>query len=330
MPKAYGQKVKLLYVLDYLKKHTDKDNPMSADAVCERLNNEYGIPAARKSIYSDVEALLDYGYDIKSTKKGFYLVSRDFEEAEIHLLSDAVSTAKFITPQKTRELLKKLEKMLGETGRRKLKKNIYFDYSYKSDNEEIFNNINILSEAVSQGVKVEVEYVSREIKDRRFGKVVNKRKISPYALTWQDDHYYLIGNYEKYDNLLHLRVDRILKVEKTKEKSRHFSEVSEYKDSFDIADYTAKVFDMFSGNVESIKLRCDKSLATAVEDRFGEKIFITDITEEEFCFSFDGAISKALITFIMNFGDSVKVLKPKALQDMIIERAGKILEMYKN
>lgn len=331
MPKSWGQKLKILYVLDILKKHSNEQNPLTATAICDLLARQ-GIEAERKSIYADIESLCDYGCDIiySSSPKGYFLGERDFEEAEIYLLSDAVRTAKFISPKKTRELVKKLDSMLSEPQRQKRNKDIYFDYSQKCNNEEIFYNIDKISSAITDGVKVEFDYVSRELKGREFVDVVKRRKVSPYALTWQDDHYYLICNYEKYDNLMHLRLDRMSKSEKTTEKARHFREVSEYKETFDVADYTNKIFGMFSGDIQTVELCCKKEIAKTVIDRFSENIFITNVTEDEFHFSYKAAISEALVTFIMNFGDSIKVVSPESLKRDIVERAEKILKVYKN
>ncbi len=329
MSKSYGQKLKIIYILDILKSKSDENNPITAAAICEKLA-ELGVSAERKSVYRDIEALIDYGYDIvySTSPKGYFLASREFEEPEIYLLSDAVRTARFISPKKTRELTRKLDSMLSESQQKKRQKGIYFDFSKKCNNEEIFYNIDKISNAIADGKKIELEYASRELSGREFTDVRRKRIISPYALTWQDDHYYLIGNYEKYDNLLHLRLDRIFKVEILNQKARFFGEVSEYKDVFDVADYTEKVFGMFSGKLDTIELCCNRRLANTVADRFSEKIFITNVTDGEFCFSFEAAISEALVTFVMNFGNEVKVVKPDILRNMVIERAKKILEIY--
>ena len=331
MSKAFGQKLKILYVLDILKKYSDEQNPITATDICRYLE-EMDIPAERKSVYKDIEALIDYGYDIIYSKspKGYFLASREFEEPEIYLLSDAVRTAKFITPKKTRELVKKFDSMLSVTARKKRNKDIYIDFSKKSNNEEIFYSIDKICDGIAEGKKIEFDYVSRELNGREFVDVIKPMKVSPYALTWQDDHYYLIGNYEKYDNLLHLRLDRMFKTKVIDEKARFFGEVSEYKEVFDVADYAGKIFGMFSGKLQTIELRCNKKIAKTVADRFSEKIFITGVTENEFCFSFKAAVSEALVTFIMNFSDSVKVLRPIELRDMVIERSKKILEIYEN
>lgn len=329
MPKSWGQKVKILYVLDILRKYSDEENPLTANAICEYLSQQ-GIEAERKSVYADIEALTDFGYDIirSFSPKGFFLGSREFEEAEIYLLSDAVRTAKFISPKKTRELLKKLSAMLSQSQRKKREKDIYWSPLQKCSNEEIFYNIDTISKAIADNKKVSFNYVSRELVGREFVDVVKKRTVSPYALTWQDDHYYLICNYEKYDNLMHLRLDRISKTQITQDNIRHFSEVSEYTEFFDVADYTNKLFGMFSGEIGKIELCCKREIAKTVADRFSENIFITNVTETEFCFSCEAVLSEALVTFIMNFGDGIRVIKPQQLKDMITDRAKKILQVY--
>ncbi len=329
MPKSWGQKVKILYVLDILRKYSDEENPLTANEICEYLSQQ-GIEAERKSVYADIEALTDFGYDIirSFSPKGFFLGSREFEEAEIYLLSDAVRTAKFISPKKTRELVKKLGSMLSQSQRKKREKDIYWSPLQKCANEEIFYNIDTISKAIADNKKVSFNYVSRELVGREFVDVVKKRTVSPYALTWQDDHYYLICNYEKYDNLMHLRLDRISKTQITEEKMRHFSEVSEYTEFFDVADYTNKLFGMFSGELGTVEFCCKREIAKAVADRFSENIFITNVTETEFCFSCEAVLSEALVTFIMNFGDGIRVIKPQQLKDMITDRAKKILQVY--
>lgn len=331
MPKSWGQKLKLIAVLDILRENSDEENPITATAICDLLQQK-GITAERKSVYADIEALIDYGYDIvrSYSPKGFFLGDRDFEEAEVYLLSDAVRTARFISPKKTRVLIKKLGGLLSQGQRKKRVRDIYFNPAQKCNNEEIFYNIDSISQAIRQNKMVEFDYVSRELKDREFVDVVKKLWVSPYALAWQDDHYYLICNFKKYDNLVHLRLDRMSKVKIREEAARHFSEVSEYTTFFDVADYTNKIFGMYTGELQTIELCCKKKLAKTVVDRFSENIFITNVTDDEFCFSYKAAVSDALVTFILNFGDEIKVIKPQGLKEMILNRAEKVINLYKN
>ncbi len=326
-----GQKIKLLHIIEILKKYTDEEHPLSASQICERLES-VGVTAERKAIYDDIECLISFGYDIVQTrtpKIGYFMGARDFELPEIYLLGDAVRTAKFISAKKTRELTSKLEGMLSNYQRRE--KGIYIDSSNKTRNEEIFYTIDAIGRAIENRKKITFKYGMRSLSENREIVTTYKtRTISPYAMTWQDDHYYLIGNYDKYDNLMHLRIDRMRAVTEIEEPARHFGEVSEYKEVFDVADYTKKLFGMFVGAVEAVELRCSKKILEQVADRFGENVFIKNVTETHFDFGTQAVISEALVTWLTNYGDSIEVLAPQTLRDMMKIRAEKILKLYNN
>ena len=119
--------MKLLYIVDILEKYTDEDNPINATELCNRLE-ALGVSAERKAIYNDIDTLIDFGYDIIKTRVprfGYFLASRRFELPEVYLLSDAVRSAEFISPKKTRELISKLDSMLSENQARKRENGIY-------------------------------------------------------------------------------------------------------------------------------------------------------------------------------------------------------------
>lgn len=330
MAKKQGQRLKILYILDFLKRESDEEHPVTAADICEYLDSQ-GIAAERKSVYADISALTDYGADIvrSGSPRGWFLASREFEEPEIYLLADAVRTAGFISAAKTRELVKKLDSFVSRYQAQKRENRVYFSSCAKSVNEEIFYSIDKISRAVSEKKKISFEYVNRVLSpDRTIEKQKREMLISPYALTWQDDHYYVIGNYEKYDNLIHLRLDRMYKVEITDIPQRHFSEVSEYTDYFDTPDYTAKLFGMHGGEIYDIELKCSKKITEQVADRFGEDIFIKKVTDEDFCFTVRAALSDALVSWVISYGDRVKVLEPQILRDMVIGRTEKVLGLY--
>ena len=327
-----GQKVKLLYIIKILTELTDEEHPLSATEICEKLS-AYDITAERKAIYDDIECLISFGYDIIQTrvpKNGYFLASRDFELPEVFLLGDAVRTAKFISEKKTRELTSKLDRLLSRYQSKRNIQGIYIDSSNKTHNEELFYNIDRINTAIEEGRKIKFTYSKRVLREGRQIFTESKTRIvSPYAMTWQFDYYYLIGNYEKYDNLMNLRIDRIHSVEILDEPIRHFSEVSTYIDTFDVADYTKKLFGMFGGNMQDIKLRCSNKILEQVTDRFGEKIFITNVNDKTFDFSVKAAVSEALGTWIMNYGADIEVISTTELRDKIVNRAEKILEIYR-
>ncbi len=325
-------RLKLLYIIDILRTYTDEEHPLSAPEICDKLA-QYGVSAERKAIYEDIDALLNYGFDIIKTRvprAGYFLASREFETSEIYLLQDAVRTAKFISAKKSRELVKKLDTMLSRHQSRRFTDGIYVSEYGKCKNEEIFYNIDHIKSAIDNKHKIILKYKTRILgEDKSVVSDEKTRKISPYALTWQDDHYYLIGNYERYDNLIHLRIDRMHSVTETQEPIRHYSEVCDYSEYFDVADYTKRLFSMFGGETERVEMRCSRNALEQVADRFGDDIYITKLTDTHFNFSVDVVISDALVTWIMNYGNRIEVVAPQNLREMIKTRADEILKTYK-
>lgn len=324
-------KLRLLYVIDILKQYSDEQHPLNAADIIEQLS-KHDISAERKVIYNDIYLLEEYGYDIIKTgtpKSGWFMGDREFETPEIYLLCDAVGSAKFISTKKTRELLSKLNSMISVHQKKERDKAVYFSQDDKAGNEEIYYSIDSISRAITKRKQIKLIYTSRFLgEDRTIQKKRKEMIVNPYALAWQDDHYYLIGNHAKYDNLIHLRLDKVSAVEMLSTPSRHFSEVSDYKDYFDTADYTKKLFGMYGGELEEIELCCSKEITERVLDRFSEKIFIKKVTEDSFNFNIKAAVSPTLVTWIMNYGKDIKVVKPESLKEMIKQRAEQILESY--
>ncbi|MBQ9106990.1 MAG: WYL domain-containing protein [Clostridia bacterium] len=327
-----NQKLKLLYLLDILAHKSDEENPLSALEICELLN-EVGITAERKSIYKDISVIRDFGYDIiatKTPKAGFFMSQREFELPEVRLLMDAVQSASFITPKKTHELIQKLNTLVSEKQALVLQNQIYVDSRIKHGNEEIYYNIDNINTAISKGCKITFKYIRRQIdlktKARSETKVFT---VSPYALLWSNDHYYLISNNEKYDDLMHLRVDRMKGVTLLEDVPvRHFSEVSDYKKSFDTADYANKTFNMFGGEVKTVEIRCANSMLEEVFDRFGPEVPIRMSGADHFVFRINAMLSEGLVSWIISFG-LVEVIAPIELRRMVTERVKRLTEVYK-
>lgn len=325
-------RVRLLKVFEILRTKSDKDYPLSSADILEELG-KYGIDAERKSIYRDVEALCEAGFDVVKTgtpKRGFYLASGGFEMPEISLLIDAVQSAGFVPKAKTRDLVDKLQGLVSEHQASELKNRICIENRSKSGNEEVYKNIELLNIAITKQVKVKIKYTKNQLKGTQLVATLKEMTINPYALLWEADHYYLIGNNQNYDNLTNLRVDRIAEVTVTKEKCRHFSEVCEYQQRFDTADYSRKVFNMFGGEKCRIDLECNVKLLQQITDKFTDGIFIRHFdTEETFRFSTEAMVSDGLVGWLMQFGGDIKVLSPESLKQRVIENAEKLVEIYK-
>lgn len=327
-----NQKLKLLFVLDMLVRESDENNPVDIEQILLYLKN-HGIVCERKSVYNDISILKEFGYDIlhtKTPKNGYFLASRDFEEAEIRLLYDAVQAANFISPKKSAQLCEKILKLLSASQAKEIKGQVYVENRTKSTNEAIYYNVDKLNRAILRGRKVSLVYRRRKITDQSAVEFEEKNHIlSPYGMIWKDDHYYLVGNNVKYDNIMVLRVDRIRALEILEtEPVRPFSEVSPYKTYFDTADYAKTHFNMFTGTTERVELICHKDLIEPVLDRFGEDIRIMRVNDEKFKLTADAAVSEGLVSWIMQFGGKMQVAKPQALKKMVMQRASDVMKLY--
>ena len=326
-----NSKLKLLRLMDILNEYSDEDHPLSAPELCAMLS-DYGITAERKSIYNDISTLEEYGLDvIKSSdgKKGYFIGEREFQIPEIRLLLDAVRSAKFISPDKTKELSKKIQHGLSTYQRQELYDQVYYDDSQKEQNDKIYFVIDALSRAVHEKKKVSIHYRRRVIETSEKPKNEDRLyKLTPYALIWRDDHYYLIANNEKYDNLMHLRIDRITSANILSENGRPVSEVSDYVDKFDVVDYTNRVFNMFSGESARIEIKCSNDKWEVVRDRFGFDVLVIDRDDETFTISIVAAKSEGLILWLMQFGKDMVVLSPTDFRDEMKSRINGALEAY--
>lgn len=327
-----SSKRKTFYVLEILRKYSDDKHPITAKEIEDKLLLLYNIKAERKSIYRDINVLRSCDYNImKISQDGFCLADRNFEAAEIRLLNDAILGARFITQKKTKELSKKLRHELSVYQAKQIESQTYFDNRVKFTNEHILYMIDTIHTAISENRKIKFEYYRKKIIKNQICRVYTRDHIiSPYALIWSEDKYYLVGNYDKYDNISHYRLDRMENVKITDEYSRMFEEVCEYKNSFDAGDYVSKTFQMFSGTDEMIDLVCSNSILEKIIDKLGEHVHYMSVGNDKFRVRARGYNSEGLIEWLMMFSDKCYVVGPENLRQAVVDRAKAILDMQNN
>ena len=307
--------------------NTDEDHKITVNEIIHQLKG-YGISAERKAIYSDIELLQQYGLDIiceKQQANNYFVGGRDFELPELKLLVDVVQSSKFITYKKSRELIKKIERLCSKYEAKTLNRNVVVTDRVKAMNESIYYNVDAIHNAIQENKQIRFRYfqynVDKEIEFRRNGEYY---EVSPYALSWSNDHYYLIAYYERYNDISNFRVDRMKNIERI-EKKRKCTEG--FKD-FNIADYSNKIFRMYSGEVERVKLQFDNSLINVVLDRFGKNVNIYNKNEDCFCIMVDVIVSNTFLGWLFMFGNKVKILSPESLSLKMKENAKAIVGLY--
>lgn len=326
------QNLRLLFLAEIFNRQTDEKHTYSAVELTKLLEN-YGVHCERKAIYRDIDDLREYGMDIVNDRskvnRGYYLRNRKFSTPEARLLIDAVQAANFISEKNTKGLIYKIGGLVSEFQEEELREQIYIDGSRKTDKEDIYETIKILDKAIKGKKQVMLDYAKRTIEENYL--VRNEAKtflVNPYAMLWSNDHYYLICNNNKYSNLMHLRLDRIIQLRELNIPVKPFSKVSSYTERFDVADYTNKLFNMYSGEAENIVLSFSKSVLDEMVEKFGENVPIKRGEDGNYLLHAEVEMSEGLVNWILQYGCDVKVIKPKSLSNAVKEKLSKILEMY--
>lgn len=340
MAKSANQKLKLLYLMDILLERTDEEHGITMQEILDALK-AHGVTAERKSIYDDFESLRTYGLDVLMRKENrnyvYYAPNPRFELAELKLLVDSVQAAKFITAKKSNELIKKIEKLASRYEAGKLQRQVFVAERVKTENESIFYNVDILHAAIGDNSKISFQYfqwnVKKEAELRRNGE---RYEVSPWALSWDDEYYYLIAYDSAAEEIRHYRVDKMLKIQATGETR----EGQEAFRAFDPATYTRKSFGMFGGREETVTLLCKNSLAGVIIDRFGRDVFMvpqradTDGTGQDneeqgwFKTKIKVAVSKHFLSWVMALGEGVKLVGPDWVTEEMKSEIRRLQQQY--
>lgn len=327
-----GKKARPLMLLRLLERYADEEHPLAGAELCSFLK-ERGCGCDVKTVYRDIAALRQTGADILFTRKprpGYFLGKRDFELPEVRLLVDAVLAAPFITHRKTEELTGKLRSLMSEGQAEEMMRQVCFEKRVKFDNEEIYYSIDAIERAIASGKKLAFFYRHMRIARGRVEPAPGRRfVVSPYALIWDSDRYYLAGNYEKYDNVGNYRLDRMRGAEVLREKARPFQEVCEYRDYFDTADYIAKTFQMYHGEKMTVELRCSADILENMLDRFGAGMHILRSDEQSFTIEAQVSEGEGFERWLFQFGCGAEVLSPQSLRERMAEKAQALADLYR-
>lgn len=325
MARVARQKAKIIYIAQYLLEKTDEEHPVTTHEIIEYLAKN-DISAERKSIYTDIDVLIEFGLDIVKIKErpgGYYLSSRQFELAELKLLVDAVQASKFITTKKSGQLIAKLETLCSRAQAGCLHRQVVVTNRNKAVNESIYYNVDMIYNAIGANAKVRFQYfewtVSREMKLRRDGTYY---EVSPWLLTWDDENYYLVAFDDRSRMIRHYRVDKMLKIgimDAAREGRSQF-------EHFDVAGYSKKTFGMFAGEDETVTLRCDAGLTGVMIDRFGNDVAMREVGNGQITARINVAVSRQFFGWLTGLGAAVKIDSPgrvaRAYRDYLHEILG--------
>ena len=311
MPRSYDQKLKILYILDYLQKNSHEEKPVRAGELIEMLNKKE-ISCDRKTVYSDIATLQQFGIDIISIpgkNGGYYIASRHFQLSELKLLIDAVQSSRYLTEKKSRDLIEKLCDQVGEHEASLLKRNVYVSGRVKSMNETIYYNVDKIQTAIAENRQITFSYFDWNIKCQR----VYREKTylaSPYGLCQDNENCYLLGFSERH-GITTYRVDRMESISITDKARIPCPELTGKA----FTEHANKLFQMFAGDAKDVKLRFHKTLLNVVIDRFGSDTMLIPDGEDHFNFTVKVAVSPMFLSWVIGFGDKAQILYPQSVID---------------
>ena len=328
MARSSFQKLKILYVMEYLFKYSDEEHIVTVAQLIKELER-HGIQAERKSIYADIEALREYGLDIvqggAGRTAGYYVASRDFELPELKLLVDSVQSSKFITHKKTLGLIQKIEQLASVYEAQQLRRQVHVTHRVKTDNESIYYNVDEIHRGIAANKKIRFHYFEyTPEKKRRFRKDGEWYVVSPFALTWDDENYYMVSFDSRAGLIKHFRVDKMADISVTEE-TRDGENIYQ---ELDMGVYARKTFGMFTGRETSVRLRFENALAGAVMDRLGQNVMMIPDGQEHFTLQAEVVISPQFFAWICGFGGRAKILGPESVVEEMKQHVRTIADLY--
>ena len=325
MAKAANQKRKLLYVMQLLLERSDEAHPISMPQILSALEAQ-DIRAERKSVYDDLEVLREFGLDVIKGPDGYYIGQRQFELPELKLLVDSVQSSKFITQRKTLALIRKIESLASAHDARLLQRQVYVRNRVKSMNESVYYHVDEISAAINADRAIRFRYFEFTVgKERRFRRQGEAYEVSPFALLWDNENYYLLAWDDDAGQLRHYRVDKMTDIRAAgspRKGKEAFAEV-------DMSAYTQHVFGMFGGEQRQVRLRFANHLAGAVLDRFGRDLILVPDGDEHFIISVSAAVSLQFFAWVFGFGEEAELLSPPDVRGALAAQAGAIAAMYR-
>lgn len=326
MSRRPNQKLKLLYLMRIFIECTDEKHAMTVAELSDALA-AYEISAERKSLYDDMELLRVFGLDIRTVRDRsvrYYLGSRTFETAELKLLVDAVRSSRFITQKQSDALIRKLERMLSKYEASTLRRQLVVANRLKTENDGVFGNVDMIHRAIAENRRIRFRYYSWSADKRRvFRRDGSFYLISPFALVWDSENYFLVGYDATADMIKHFRVDKMLEISIDKEKREGESAF----EKFDLASHSKQLFGMYAGDLCAVGFECDKSLADAVIDRFGTDVMMSN-RGDSFTFTARVMVSPSFYSWVLGFGSKMKIVYPEYVAEHIAEMARDIVKKY--
>ena len=315
----YNKKNLNLIILKILWEHTDAEHPLMQQEIVKLVKCEYGLEIDRRSVKNNVEALQEMfegtSYEI-SMEGGYRLCVRAFDDSELRMLIDSVLFSKMLSDHQAKSLVGKLKNLSSKHFSAKVQHICNLPELQHSDNKQLLYTVDMLNDAISLRKKVSFVYNDYGTDFKLHPKRNSKYTVNPYQMVANNGRYYLIGNYDKYDDVSHYRIDKITEIEILDDTAKDTSCISELKNGLNLPKHMAEHIYLFSGPSVNIKLSVDKSIMTELVDWFGKDFRVVEQDGNQVVIRVK-CNEEAMKYWALQYGPFVEVLEPISLRERI-------------
>jgi len=311
-----GNKLRLLYIYQHLLRYSDADHPVSTPELLRFLKEEHGMDVNRTTLPGDFAMMEKAGLHfevIRSRQNKYYFDGRLFDVPELKVLIDAISSSKFITAKKSRELISKLTTLTSEYNAEKLRRHVTVEGRVKSENERGYYILDAVNTAIDKNRKIRFQYTEYSNRKRRVMRNNGEYyTVSPYALVWDGDYYYMIGWCDNREHMRNFRLDRICKAPMILESEEA---VPKPKD-FNLAEYSRKVFRMFGSDDETeVELLCETGMMNGIVDQFGTNVRTEEADDQHFRAVVTVCPSLTFYRWVFGWNGGIKITGPEKIKE---------------
>ena len=324
MARGANQKLKLLYLKQFFEEHTDEEHPATMQQILDYLKAN-GVDAERKSIYTDLDALADFGMDVRKDEygKSYQWFDREFELAEVKLIIDSVASSKFLSEKKSDALIKKLGKLVSEYQRSELRRQVRVMGRPKSMNNGVLINADAIHAAIAADTTVRFKYFHYNMKlEREYSRKGEIYEVSPWSMLYDNDNYYLFAFDE--DDFRIFRVDRMAAVEQGINER-------EGKDEFEKLDmpaFSKSTFGMYNGKEERVDMVFHNRMIDTVIDKFGKEVWLSKVDDWHFKISVPVTVSPQFFAWVFGLGNYVTITAPESVVKQMKDMLDKVSKRY--
>lgn len=326
---AGEKKMAIVVILKILQDETDENNPLNQSEIKKILSEDYGIDYARKAIGDSVKLLIGLGYPICHTRQeGYYMNKKVFTDPESNVLIDAILASKCISTTNTKKLIDKIVGLAGKNFKTNAKRVLLANDWDKTENDDLFKNVNNLAIAIEKGRQVEFDYYKYQ-KNKKLDKT-SHQVVSPYQLVMHNQRYYLMCHDDRHTGIAYFRVDRMKEIRiNTDIKATDIRSVQGYKAGIDFKKFSRCLPYMFADYPETIIFKAENWAIDQVIEWFGKDINIEDIPGDDKHVQVTVTVSpNAMEYWVLQFSKGVEVIYPNEFKERIINDIKEMAKKY--